>query len=131
MNGSINVTHYPEHNFTIYRGNSGTGKTSLLLGMAAMARSRGKRVLWLSTDYISRHIAVHVEDTMIIRDADALESLLKGSVAPLYDMIVFDDIGRLDVPTDMLSAQCIADFRSRNKRDGQVRLCSLTVRRSL
>jgi hypothetical protein len=36
MNGSINVTHHPEHNFTIYRGNSSTGKTALLAGRAIL-----------------------------------------------------------------------------------------------
>ena len=131
MNGSINVTHHPEHNFTIYRGNSGTGKTALLAGRATQANYHGKKVLWLSTDIINDHIRDIATDCIRVYDLSTLRQIMHSAKFHLYDMIVFDDIGRLEVPMDMLSAQCIADFRSRNKRDGQVRLCSLTVRRSL
>jgi KaiC/GvpD/RAD55 family RecA-like ATPase len=56
MNGSINVTHHPEHNFTIYSGNSSTGKTALLAGRAILACWHGKKVLWLSADFVNDHI---------------------------------------------------------------------------
>lgn len=131
MNGSINVTRHPEHNFIIYRGNSGTGKTALLAGMAIQANWHGEKVLWLSADFIDDHIRDIATDCVAIHDLPILHQIMDSDQFHLYDMVVFDEIGRLVVPMDTLSAQCISDFRSRNKKDGQVRLCSLTVRRSL
>ena len=131
MNGSINVDNDVERNFTIYRGNSGTGKTALLAGRAIQANWHGKKVLWLSADFIDDHIRDIATDCVAIHDLSTLRQIMDSDQFHLYDMVVFDEIGRLDIPMDMLSAQCIADFRSRNKRDGQVRLCSLTVRRPL
>jgi len=127
MVGSIKVHHH-KNSLKIISGSQCSGKTSLLLGMAAMAKSKGKRILWLSTDYIPRHIAVHVEDAMIIHDADTLESLLKGPVAPLYDMIMFDDFDGLHNRSGFYTSDSIKLFAEEGRPVEQQRICTLTVR---
>jgi len=124
MNKNIKV--YAEDNFTVYRGTPSSGKTSILVGRAIQLKNFGMRVLWMTADPGRENLCEIVDRYEFIRSLDELRSLMSTPDFQTYDVIIFDEIGKLSGFEH--TTKIISDFRRRSIREGQIRMCSSTIR---